>query len=91
MPDIQTINGREMSTVPMLPRKDVLDGSGTIWEDILYRRGWNELETSKKICYSTGSFRLSSGAEVTDIYFPFLDLELKNIFWNELKLYPEKE
>lgn len=84
--DTQIIDGKEMSTVPMLPRKEVLSGKGTVWESILYELGWNELSKRDKVGYSTGSFILSSGEEVTDVYFPALKIEVKNVFWDELKL-----
>lgn len=84
--DTQIIDGKEMSTVPMLPRTEVLSGKGTVWESILYELGWNELSEKNKVGYSTGSFLLPSGEEVTDVYFPALKTEVKNVFWDELKL-----
>ena len=69
-----------------MPRKEILSGSGTLWESFLYELGWNELSRKDKVGYSTGSFLLPSGEQVTDVYFPTLKVEVKNVFWDELKL-----
>ena len=84
--DIQIIDGKKMSIVPMLPRKNTLNGTGTIWENILYKAEYNKLKGNDLLLYSTGSFRLPSGEVVTDVYCPALKVEVHNVFWDELKL-----
>ena len=72
--------------IKVVPIKKVLDGYGTVWEYILDTKGWNKLDKKDRYGIIVGCFE-NKGFLVYDIYFPKLDITLKNIFPDEIKLY----
>jgi hypothetical protein len=69
-----------------LPRKKVLTGGGYVWEYTLANRGWNELSCLDKYGIVVGVFELTmhSMAIVVDVYWPAVNITLRNIFPSEL-------
>lgn len=75
-----------MSNIKVIPARKVLSGGGTLWEYALFKKGWNELAKKDKYGFIVGCFKIG-GSEVCDVHFPKLDITLKNIFFDEIKLY----
>ena len=69
-------------TVFVVPKRDVLDDIGCVWESLLMARGWNELPDEQKCgrvvqAYSDGTL---------DVHFDALDYTATGAFPDELKL-----
>ena len=72
--------------IKVVPKKKILDGMGTVWEFALHTRGWNKLDKKDKYGNIVGCFELKGGFKVYDIHFPKLDITLKSIFPDEVKI-----
>jgi hypothetical protein len=72
----------------VLPRKDIVDGKGNVWEWLLENTGWNELPLEEKIGAVVDYYELLPSKEIV------VDIKWKNghtshnVFPDELRLLP---
>ena len=69
----------------VIPVKEKLSGTGTLWEYQLFKNGYNKLPDKQKYGEVKGMFELDGGFTVFDIYFPALKIEVTNVFPDEIK------
>jgi hypothetical protein len=67
-------------TIHVLPRREVLDDKGCVWESSLHGRGWNDLPEEKKV----GRVVAAYGEALVDVYFEAIDYVAKAVFVDEL-------
>lgn len=81
---------KKTTEIRVIPAKKVLSGTGSVWEYLLFGKGWNELDEKDKYGILVGRYKLKDdGYIVYDVYFPKLDITLKNIFEDEAILFTE--
>ena len=71
----------QSESVLVVPKRDILDGEGCVWEYLLAEKGGNDLPPEKKggriiQAYSNGTL---------DVLFDALDYTATGIFFDELK------
>lgn len=65
------------------PLTPILSSKGTLWEDVLFKRGWNELKSEQQIGWATEIYGPADMCMVT-VYWPVFDLTQHNIFVDEV-------
>lgn len=68
------------------PKRFPLDGTHTVWESILYDRGWNRLPQEQRY----GIIKVGYG-DLIDVEFPALNITLNGIFIDEVFRLPDAE
>lgn len=69
-----------MTTINVLPQREVLTDHGCVWESLLAMQGWNELPPDQK----PGRVEAAYTDGTVDIYFPALNYTARGVFTDEL-------